>query len=107
MSVLRNPVQRLALTTQTGLIRLLLQCRFDFQHKIWSVPGIDSRLDRGLSSAPDSDALLPLLSAVISDFSDPAMGGAKPSKPEISRIGIRRALYRSLRKTKKTNKGKK
>lgn len=100
MSVLRNPVQRLAFTTQAGLIRLLLQCRFDFQHQIWNVPGFESRLDRGLSSSLDRDALVPLLSAIISEFSDPAMGGDKSRRLQSSRIGIRSKRLLGKIKTK-------
>jgi len=104
MSVLRNPVQGLALTTQAGLIRLLLQCRFDFQHKVWSAPRFESGPDNGSRSALDRDALLPLLSAVISDFSDPARGGEPPRRPQSRRIGIR--SRRLLGKPKK-QKGEK
>jgi len=104
MSVLRNPVRRLALTTQTGLIRLLLQCRFDFQHKIWSTPQLECRLDRGLGFAPDHDALLPLLSAVVSDFSDPAPGGEPSRRPQFRRIGIRPKRLPGKPKTKKGEK---
>ena len=92
-------MQRQALTTQVGLIRLLLQCRFDFQHKIWSVPAFASRPHRGLVSAPDGDAFLPLLSAVISDFSDPAMGG-KPRKPEITGLESGQTGFREQQKRK-------
>jgi hypothetical protein len=101
MSVLRNPVQPLALTTQAGLIRLLLECRFDFQHKIWSAPKFESRSDDGLSSALDRDALLPLLSAVISDFSDPAPGGEKSPRLPFRRMGIRSRRLSGKLKTKK------
>jgi hypothetical protein len=84
MSVLRNPVQKLALTTQAGLIRLLLDCRFDFRHKIWSAPRFEPRLDDRLSSALDRDALLPLLSAVTSDFFRPSLGRRKIPKSAVS-----------------------
>jgi hypothetical protein len=100
MSVLRNPVQQLALTTQAGLIRLLLECRFDFQHKIWSVLRFESRLDDRSSSALELDALLPL-SAVISDFSDPAPGGEKSPRPPLRRMGIRSRRLSGKPKTKK------
>jgi hypothetical protein len=101
MSVLRNPVQPLALTTQAGLIRLLLECRFDFQHKIWSVPRFEPRSGDGLSSALDRDALLPLLSAVISDFSDPAPGVEKSPRPPFRRMGIRSGRFSGKLKTNK------
>jgi hypothetical protein len=101
MSVLRNPVQKLALTTQAGLIRLLLDCRFDFRQKIWSAPRFEPRLDDRLSSALDRDALLPLLSAVISDFSDPAPGGEKSPRLPFRRMGIRSRRLSGKLKTKK------
>jgi len=101
MSALRNPVKGLALTTQAGLIRLLLQCRFDFQHKVWSTPKFESRPDNGSRSTPDREALLPLLSAVISDFSDPARGGEPPRRPLSRQIGIQSRQLSGKPKNKK------
>jgi hypothetical protein len=80
MSVLRNPVLRVSPAAQAGLIRLLLQCRFDFQHKIWNLPTSKASLADRLNFTNGQDALLPLLNAVISDFSDPVTGGKPRSQ---------------------------
>jgi hypothetical protein len=81
MSVLRNPVQSQAFAAHPGLIRLLLRCRFDFHHKIWSVPAIVSGPKEGSLPASQLAALLPLLTTAISNFSDPATGGETTRKP--------------------------
>jgi hypothetical protein len=107
MSVLQNPVQRVSPAAQTGLSRLLLQCRYDFQNKIWNLPVSQDGLDDRLSFSNTREALLPLLNVVIAEFSDPSLGGANPSKSASCRIGIRRSLQRSLGKIKKTKQPKK
>ena len=103
MSVSRNPVQRLAGTTQAGLIRLLLQCRFDFRQKSWSVPVLVFPPDGGLASVSDHDALLPLLTSVLADFSDPATGG-KPRKPPIAGLESGHTGFRNQPKPKEKMK---
>jgi hypothetical protein len=80
MSVLQHPVQRVSPATQAGLIHLLLQCRFDFQHRYWNLPASDAGSGDSLNFSTGREALLPLLNAVISDFSDTALGGANISK---------------------------
>jgi hypothetical protein len=69
MAVLRNPVQRVSPAAQAGLIRLLLQCRFDFQHRYWNLPVSDAGSGDSLNFSTGREALLPLLNAVVSDFS--------------------------------------
>jgi hypothetical protein len=102
MSVSRNPVQRLAGTTRAGLIRLWLQCRFDFRQKSWSVPVLVFPPDGGFASVSDHDALLPLLTSVLADFSDPATGG-KPRKPPIAGLESGPNGFRNQPKPKEKN----
>ena len=106
MSVLQNPVQHVLPETQTRLPRLLLQCRYDFQNNIWNLPAPQARLGDRLSFANSQAALLPLLTAVIAQFSDPSLGGANPSKSASRRMGIRHSSQRSLGKTKTTKERK-
>ena len=103
---LRNPVQRVSPEAQTGLMRLLLECRFDFQNKIWGLPASRASLDDKASFSNARDALLPLLNVVIAEFSDPSLGGANPSKSVTRRIGIRHSLRRSLGTTKNQKRKK-
>jgi hypothetical protein len=100
MSDLRNPVQPVSPAAQAGLMRLLLECRFDFQNKIWRLPAAKATLDNKRSFSNARDSLLPLLNVVIAEFSDPSLGGANPSKSATRRIGIRHSLRRSLGTTK-------
>jgi hypothetical protein len=86
---------------------LLSQCRYDFQNRIWNLPAAQAGLNDRLSFSNSRDALLPLLHVVIAKFSDPALGGANPSKSATRRIGIRHSLHRSLRKIKKAKQPKK
>jgi hypothetical protein len=85
-----------------GLIRLLLQCRFDFRHKTWGIPVFAFPPDGGLVSAPDHTALLPLLVTVLSDFSDPAVGG-KPRKPEFTGLESGQTGFRKQQNQKGKN----
>jgi hypothetical protein len=101
MSVLRNPVQQISPVAQTGLVRLLLQCRYDFQNKIWNLPASQASLNDRLSFSNSQAALLLLLKVVIAEFSDPSLGGAKLPKTITRRIGIRHSLHRSLGKIEK------
>jgi hypothetical protein len=101
MSVLQNPDQHVLPATQTGLARLLLQCHYDFQNKIWNLPASQAGPDDRLSFSNSQSALLPLLNVVIAEFSDPSLGGANAPKSATRRIGIRHSLQRSLGKIKK------
>jgi hypothetical protein len=104
---IQNPVQRVSPAAQTGLTRLLLQCRYDFQNRIWNLPASQAGLNDRLSFSNSRAALLPLLNVVIAEFSDPSLGGANPSKSATRRIGIRHSLQRSLGKIKKPKQPKK
>jgi hypothetical protein len=101
MAVLRNPVQRVSPAAQAGLIRLLLQCRFDFQHRYWNLPVSDAGSGDSLNFSTGREALLPLLNAVVSDFSAPPPGGANTSKSAIRRVGTRHSFQRPLGKIRK------
>jgi hypothetical protein len=103
MSVLRNPVHRISPAEQADRVRLLLQCRYDFQHKIWNLPASQAGLNDRLSFSNNQTSLLPLLNVVIAQFSDPSLGGANPSKSATRRIVIRHSLQRSSGKTKNQN----
>jgi hypothetical protein len=88
------------------LSRLLLQCRYDFQNRIWNLPASQAGFDDRLSFSNSQSALLPLLNVVISEFSDPSLGGASPAKSATRRIGIRHSLRRSLGTTKNQKRKK-
>jgi len=77
-------------------MRLLLQCRFDFQHRYWNLQASDAGSGDSLNFSTGREALLPLLNAVISDFSAPPQGSAIISKPKTRRVGTRHSLQRSL-----------
>jgi len=80
-------------------MRLLLQCRFDFQHKYWNLPASENGSGGSLKFTTGREALLPLLNAVISDFSTPPRASAKP---KTRRVGIRRSFQQSFGKIGKT-----
>jgi len=90
MAFLQNPVQRTAPATQAGLMRQLLECRFDFQHKLWNLPSTQFESGGNPDKPAGQDVLLPLLSKIISDFSDPTLGGQSSRRIKSNRIGIRR-----------------
>ncbi|MGA2179154.1 MAG: hypothetical protein ABSH15_06190 [Verrucomicrobiota bacterium] len=102
MSVLQNPVQRVSPAAQAGLMRLLLQCRFDFQHRYWNLPASETGSGDSRNFSTGQEALLPLLNAVISDFSAPSRGGANTSKTKTRRVGTRHSFQRPLGKIGKT-----
>jgi len=62
------------------LSRLLLLCRFDLRQKAWSLPSPDIRRDPAAGFQAGSAALAAVISTQLSNFSDPALGGANPSK---------------------------
>jgi hypothetical protein len=80
------------------LSRSLLQCRYDFQNKIWNLPTSQAGLNDRLNFSNSQAALLPLLNVVIAEFSDPSLGGAKPPKTATRRIGVRHSNHQSLGK---------
>ena len=108
MSFFRNPVRRQTLPVQPGLSRLLLLGRFDLWHKAWSLPSPDIYRDpaAGIPGGfpAGSAALVAVISRQHSDFSDPAMGCANPSKAAHRRMTIRRYHRRFLGKTKTTKR---
>jgi hypothetical protein len=104
MSFFRNTIRRQTLPAPAGLSRLLLQCRFDLQHKAWSLSSPDIRRDPALGFPADFAALATAISRVLANFSDPALGGANPSKRTRRRIVIRRSVRWSLGKTKTTKR---
>jgi hypothetical protein len=88
------------------LSRLLLQCRFDFQNKLWNLPAPPAGPADRLTFSSNQAALLPLLNVVSANFSDPSLGGANPSKSVVRRINRRHLRRRALGKTKQPTKDK-
>jgi hypothetical protein len=103
-------------------MRLLLQCRFDFQHRYWNLPASDAGSGDSLNFSTDREALSPLLNTVISDFSALPPGGANASRSatrlrgrshlntthnmhsgtaKARRVGTRHLFQRPLGKTRK------
>jgi hypothetical protein len=105
MSNFHNPVQMQPLAVPAGLGRLLLLCRFDFRQKRWVLPAWEIPRDRDSRFFADAEILASLISQNPTDFSDPSLGGATPSKSATRRIGIRHSIQRTLGKIK-TNKKK-
>jgi hypothetical protein len=97
---LRNPVHPVSPAAQAGLMRLLLECRFDFQNKIWDPPASRASLDDKLSFLNARDALLPLLNVVIAEFSDPSLASANSPVPANRPKVIRLSLLQRSGKTK-------
>ncbi len=104
MPALRNTVR--PPLPNAPLSRLLLQCRFDFQNKLWNLPAPPAGLADRLTFSNSQASLLPLLNVVIAEFSDPSLGGANPSKPATRRIHRRHLLRRAWGKTKQPTKDK-
>jgi len=102
----QNQVRRHPFALHTNLNGWLLFCRFDFRQKSWGLPAAGVRRDSNSIFPAHSAALTTAISKNLSAFSDPALGGANPSKTGIRRIGFRLSLRRSLGKTKPTKKQK-
>jgi hypothetical protein len=77
-----------------------LLCRFDFRLKTWALAVVHFRRDSDSLFPANSAALAFVLSQKISDFSDPTMGGAKPSKTSTNELKSGHNLSRSSTKTK-------
>jgi hypothetical protein len=77
-----------------------LSCRFDFQHRAWSLPNFDDPKEAEKALTIFARGLLSKSVPVTSNNSDPALGGITPSKIPIRRMGVRPSRRRSLGKTK-------
>jgi hypothetical protein len=103
MSTLQASLPPDPLAAQVSLNRLNLLYRFDLQQRTWVLQALEIRSG---NNSPFPAGLAALASAVAknnSDFSDPALGGDKPSKIATRRIGIRHSLRRSWGKPKNEN----
>jgi hypothetical protein len=96
MSALQNPIRSQSVAVPAGLSRLLLVCRFDLQQRSWGLPAWGVRRDSHSIFPSDLAELASAISKNSSDFSDPSLGGAKPSKAAARRTGIRHFSRRLL-----------
>jgi hypothetical protein len=87
MSVLRNPVQPLALTIHVGRIRLLSHYRFDFRQKSWGLPPSHSLPGHASILSADSADLASALSRNFSNFPTPSREAANPRRPHLAGFG--------------------
>jgi hypothetical protein len=103
MSTLQASLRLDPLAARVSLNRLHLLYRFDLRQRTWLLQALEIRSG---NNSPFPTGLAALASAIaknISDFSDPALGGDKPSKTAARRIGIRHSLRASLGKPKNEN----
>jgi hypothetical protein len=103
MSNLHASLQPDPLAAQSSLNRLHLLYQFDLRQRTWVLQALEIRSGKNSLVPAGLAALASALAKNISDFSDPSVGGNKPSKTATRRIGIRHSLRRSLGKTKNEN----
>jgi hypothetical protein len=96
MSILLNPVRPQSFALPANHYPILLQYRFDFRQKTSGMPPLEMRLDDVAGACVGVASLVLVFSKNLSDFSNPAWGGAKPSKAVSRRIGIRHFSRRPL-----------